>query len=483
MDVNNDNVLGILSTIFWLVTAVVTVKYGSLILRADNKGEGGVMALYTLLKNKVGTKKLPVLTIMVFAGAALFLGDAIITPAISVLAAVEGIGVLAPGLHTFIIPIVVGILITLFAVQRFGTAKISRMFGPVMCVWFTVLAGTGIVQIVKHPSVLAAASPHYAFNFITQHPILFLGALSIVLLSVTGVEALYADLGHFGRKPIFAAWIWIAFPALMLNYFGQGALLLNAGVAPENLFYSLVPPVALPLLIILATCATIIAAQAVISGAFSLTAQASQLGLLPRLRLRFPSGTTGQVYVAAVNWSLFLIVGVIVIAFGSSEKLASAYGISVVACMFTDTILFFWLTRLRTKRPAVFIYAVAAVFIAVDVTLFISCLPKLVTGGWMPVTIAVLVFSAFHIWAVGARYVKTQRKNKEGSLSTFISHVNTDQVTRIPTTAVYLHPDAETVPLAMRTAEERFGVLHAHAVIVSVITADVPNIEIGRAHV
>jgi len=477
LNITESNVMGVLSVVFWLVTAVVTIKYATLILRADNHGEGGVMSLYTLLRDRVGKGKVVTVTILTFLGAALFLGDALITPAISLLSAVEGVSVVAPQTAPLIIPIVAGILIALFSAQRYGTTKIGTLFGPAMLIWFTLLGVLGITHIIHNITILRAVNPLYAVTFIAEQPLVFFGALSIILLSVTGTEALYSDLGHFGRKPIFNAWLYLAFPAITLNYFGQGALLLqNPAHPPDNLFYSLVPKTAVIPLVIVATIATVIASQAVISGAFSLASQAVKLDLLPRLRLKYPGGKHGQVYVPTVNWLIFVAVLAIVIVFGSSERLASAYGLSVAACMFIDTILFFWFVRTVKNKPWFIVIPGVTLFVVIDLALLIACLPKIVTGGWMPLAIGSVIFSLFWVWRIGREYTRAERIHKEGSLSRFIKRVNQDHNPRLQGTAIYLHPDDSTVPLSMRTMKERFNILHKHAIIVSVGTEDLPHI-------
>ncbi len=474
---SHDNVLGVLSMVFWLITAVVTVKYASLVLRADNDGEGGIVALFTLLREKLTSPRATLIaTVLGLAGASLFLGDAVITPAISILSAVEGAEVVSPSLTPIVVPLVLLIVVGLFAVQRLGTSRIAALFGPVMLLWFGVLAVVGIAQVAQRPAVLAALNPFYGLRFATGNPGLFLAALAVGLLAVTGAEALYSDLGHFGRPAIVRAWLFVAFPALALNYFGQGAALLGSTVAPSNLFYSTVPsPMVLPLTL-LAAVATVIAAQAVISGAFSLTSQATKLALLPRIRVRYPSGTRGQVYVAFINWALLMAVVVVVLVFPSSAQLADAYGLSVVGCMGITTVLFFTLaSRMGVNRFLVLVGAVF--FLTIDLLLLLSCLPKLLTGGWFALLIAAALFTSLWIWHVGVAYVTSARRDREGSLPRFIKHVTMERIPRLPTTAVYLHTDADTVPLSMRATVERFGVLHDHALLVSVVTADVPHVD------
>lgn len=482
IDPSEANVYGVVSTIFWLVTVVVTVKYASLILRADNGGEGGIIAIFTLLRDKLSKRRNVVtVTVIGLLGMALFLGDAVITPAISVLSAVEGVTVVLPGTQKFIVPAVLVILFVLFVGQKFGTKQIGKLFGPTMFIWFTVIALMGAGQIVQNPKILEAVNPMFAAGFIAGNPLLFLGALSVLLLTITGVEALYADLGHFGRKPIFAAWMFVAFPALAVNYMGQGALVLHyaeKNLTPTNLFFEMVPTALVLPLTVLATFATIIAAQAVVSGAFSLVAQATRLRFLPRTKLQYPSGVMGQVYVPVVNWGLFAVVAMLVVAFGSSEKLANAYGISVAACMVCDTALFFTFAYLTWRRPKVLTFTAAVLFGLVDVSLFVACLPKIVTGAWFPIVLAGTIFFCLWSWYVGRTYIGEARETEEGEIGNFVDTLNQHpeimHVTRLPSTGVFLHHNPRTVPLSMKILGERFHSLHENNIIVSVMTADRP---------
>lgn len=475
--ISSDNVLGILSVVFWLVTIVVTIKYATFILRADNHGEGGTVALVSLLREKLTPGRTAAfVTIIGFAGMALFLGDAVITPAISVLSAVEGVNVVVPGFAPFVVPVVLVILVGLFAVQRAGTTKIGSLFGPAMLIWFSVLALTGAYQIWFNPQVLAAINPWYAAKFIGSQPLLFFAVLSILLLSITGVEALYADLGHFGRRPIMRAWLFAAFPALMLNYLGQGALLLRMDGPVENLFFAMVPEVLVVPLVVVATCATIIAAQAVISGAFSLVAQATKLSYLPRIQLRHPSGEHGQVYVPVINWILFTAVSLVVIVFQSAGSLADAYGIAVVACMLVETFLFFTFVRRIWGKPTWLVLIGMICFGIVDLALLLSCLPKILSGGWFPLAIAAALFTLFWTWYRARSYLTESRAASEGDLGEFIAHINVDHVNRLPATAVYLHPNRSTVPISMRAVHDMFDVIHEHTLIVTVNTTDTPQV-------
>lgn len=484
IDPSESNVYGVVSTVFWLVTVVVTVKYASLILRADNGGEGGIIAIFTLLRERLSKHRSVVaVTVIGLLGMALFLGDAVITPAISVLSAVEGVTVVLPSTQSFVVPAVIVILFVLFVGQKFGTKQIGKLFGPTMLIWFIVIAVMGIAQILRNPKILQAVNPAYVVEFIAHNPILFIGTLSVLLLTITGVEALYADLGHFGRKPIFSAWMFIAFPALAVNYMGQGALVLHyseKNLVPKNLFFEMVPTALVLPLTVLATFATIIAAQAVISGAFSLVAQSARLRFLPRTRLQYPSGMMGQVYVPVVNWGLFIIVSILVISFGSSEKLANAYGISVAACMICDTVLFFTFAYLTWRKPRLLTFTVAIIFGVIDFSLFLSCIPKIVTGAWFPLVLAGVIFFALWSWYVGRTYITAARETEEGNIDNFVETLNEHpdimHITRLPSTGVFLHHNPRTVPLSMKMLGERFHALHENNIIVSVKTADQPTV-------
>src|SRR3954452_322538 len=371
--VNPGTVYGVLSLVFWSVMIVVTAKYVTLIMRADNHGEGGIMALIALIQDVVrgmGKAKYPLIALGAF-GAALFYGDGMITPAISVLSAVEGLGIAAPGLDPYVVPIALVILVTLFFVQRFGTAAVGRLFGPVMAVWFVVLAVLGVSEIAKEPGVLRALSPTYAVSFFLDHGSAAFLALGSVVLAVTGAEALYADMGHFGRQPIRLSWLSVVLPALVLNYFGQGAMLLGDPKGADSPFYRLVPDWGQLPVVVLATMATVIASQAVISGAFSVTRQAVQLGFLPRLTIHHTSEEeVGQVYTPAINMVLFVAVVALVLGFGSSEKLAAAYGIAVTGTLAIDTILFFVVVRVLWGRPLPVVIGGATLFLIVDLSFF-----------------------------------------------------------------------------------------------------------------
>lgn len=381
-------VIGVISLLIWALIIIVTIKYVLILLRADNHGEGGILALYTLARLAIGRRSIPVLVLGIL-GAALFFGDAVITPAISVLSAVEGIGLVAPHFQSFVLPVTVGILIALFAIQSYGTGAIAFAFGPITVVWFLTMGITGALQLAAEPGVLAAFDPRFAVSFLIEHRLLAFVVLGAIFLAVTGAEALYADLGHFGRRPIMLAWFALVFPALVLNYLGQGALVLRDPSALVNPFFHLVPPVLLPALVALATAATVIAAQAVITGAFSMARAAIQLGLLPRLTIRHTSESqSGQIYLPAVNALLLIGVLSFVFGFGTSESLASAYGIAVTGAMLVDTVLAVVFASRGWRIPLVVAILVAVPFLVLEAAFFGSNLLKIFDGGYVPVLIA-----------------------------------------------------------------------------------------------
>jgi KUP system potassium uptake protein len=477
-------VYGLISLVFWTLTLVVSVKYVLLIMRADNEGEGGTMALIALVRaaSRASAAAKAALVALGMFGAALFYGDGMITPAISVLSAVEGLDVAAPGLSSLVVPIALVVLVVLFALQRYGTGAVGSLFGPLMGVWFAVLAVSGLRKVVEHPAVVQALSPHYGVAFFADHGGVAFVALASVVLTVTGAEALYADMGHFGRPAIRRAWFLLVFPALVLNYMGQGALILDSPAAVRNPFFLLLPGWARIPTVLLATAATVIASQAVISGAFSLTHQAVQLGFLPRLTIRHTSSrTAGQVYVPAVNWALCGAVAVLVIAFGSSARLAGAYGIAVTGTMAITTVLFFFVVRSVWRKPLWLALAGAAAFSAVDLTLFSASLTKLPKGGWLPVASAVAVFTLFSTWRSGAAILRRNLVREEGPLGAFVHEVRTREppAYRVPGTAVFLHATRDTAPLALRANLEHNHVLHRSVVIVLIKTLNVPHVDVA----
>jgi KUP system potassium uptake protein len=477
----SSDVYGVISMVFWSITLVVSVKYVTLILRADNDGEGGIMALAALIREKLRSNRRRVAVAMVIGviGASLFYGDSLITPAISVLSAVEGIEVAAPSAHDAVLPVAVVILAVLFAVQRWGTHRVGRLFGPVMVVWFVVLALTGIPSIAKHPGVLRGLSPTYVGTFIADHPFTAFIAMGAVVLAITGAEALYADMGHFGKRPIRLAWFVLAFPALVLNYLGQGALVLDNPTSISNPFYLLAPSWARVPMVVLATMATVIASQAVISGAFSVSRQAVRLGFLPHLTVRHTSTReSGQIYVPAVNWLLFGGVLILMVTFRSSSRLATAYGLAVTGTLLLTTTLFLILAGSAWHWPTWRLAVVAVVFGGVELTYFGANVTKIVHGGWLPILIAAAVIMVMMTWQRGRLLITERRVAMEGPLMQFVDTLRDDPVPRVEGVAVFPHPTKDTAPLALR-ANVRFNhVLHKTVVIVSVISENVPHVPV-----
>ena len=474
-------VYGVFSLVFWSITVIVSLKYLTFIMRADNEGEGGIMALIALIKGAGPTSRTAQVALVALGifGAALFYGDGMITPAISVLSAVEGLEIVSPSLDSLVLPIALAILTGLFAIQRFGTGAVGRLFGPVMALWFGILAIAGAGQIVDHPGVLRALSPSYAVGFFVDHGGTAFIALGSVVLAVTGAEALYADMGHFGRAPIRRAWFALVFPALTLNYLGQSALIVEDPETIESPFFLLFPEWSRIPMVALATFATVIASQAVISGAFSVTRQAVALGFLPRLMIRHTSRREiGQVYVPAVNWGIFAAVAALVVGFGSATGLASAYGIAVTGTLAIDTILFFFVVRVLWRRPLWQVLAGAAAFLVVDLAFFAANVPKIVHGGWFPLTIALVIFIVLMTWQRGRELLARNRAEVEGPLRAFVDEIRAldPPVYRSPGTAVFLNAGKETTPLAMRANVDHNGTLHRNVVILSIETLTVPNV-------
>jgi KUP system potassium uptake protein len=473
------DVYGVISMIFWSVTLVVSVKYIVFILRADNEGEGGVMALAALVRRVLGDvrgRAAAVMALGVF-GASLFYGDSVITPAISVMSAVEGLKVATPSLSHVVVPVAATILTLLFIAQGWGTHRVGSLFGPVMVVWFAVLAAVGLREVAQRPGILAGLSPTYAAAFVFDHPYIAFIAMGAVVLSITGAEALYADMGHFGRQPIRRAWFAVVFPALTLNYLGQGALILRDPASVRNPFFLLLPGWARLPMVVLATVATVIASQAVITGAFSVSRQAVRLGFLPHLRIRHTSPQeVGQVYVPAVNWLLFTGVLALMLGFRSSERLATAYGVAVTATFIITTTLFLIVARAQWKWAVWKLVLVAVVIGGAEITYFAANLTKVAHGGWLPLLIAVSVFTTMNTWQRGREIVTERRTKKEGPLPDFIAGLRAADVVRVPGTAVFPHPTKETTPLALRANVEHNHVVHEHVVIVSAIAQNVPHI-------
>jgi KUP system potassium uptake protein len=479
--VTEAGVYGIISLVFWSVTMIVSVKYLTFIMRADNDGEGGIMALIALIQSvslKGRLAKAALVALGIF-GASLFYGDGMITPAISVLSAVEGLKIAAPALEHLVVPITLVVLSLLFAIQRFGTGAVGRLFGPVMGVWFAILAVAGIREISHHPSVLKALSPSYGLAFLVHDGHVAFVALASIVLTVTGAEALYADMGHFGRSPIRRAWFLFVFPALTLDYLGQGSLILHSPGAVENPFFLLIPHWGRIPMVMLATVATVIASQAVISGAFSVTRQAVQLGFLPRLTIRHTSAhEVGQVYAPAINWGLFVGVIALVVGFGSSQHLASAYGVAVTGTLAIDTLLFFVVVRTLWHKPIWVVGLGAAVFLVVDLAFLSANLGKVLHGGWFPLSIALVAFTVLTTWKKGRRIVTANRIEEEGSLREFVEEIRSldPPVHRPHGTGVFLNSRVDTTPLALRANVEHNQVLHDNVVIVTVETLNVPHV-------
>ena len=473
-------VLGILSLITWSLLIVVTLKYVMIIMRADNHGEGGVFALTALVMEKVShhpRAKWLVITAGTL-GAALFFGDSMITPAISVLSAVEGLNIIAPSLQSYVIPIAIALISALFAVERFGTGKVGVVFGPIMLVWFAVLGLFGGMEIIKNPAVLVALNPLIAIEFLFQHSGIAIAILGAVVLSVTGGEALYADMGHFGLQPIRRAWLFLVFPALLLNYFGQGALLIRDPSALDNPFYRLAPEWALVPLLLLAFMATIIASQAVISGAFSIANQAVQLGYIPRIRIRHTSADEiGQVYVSKVNIILFIGVVLLVITFKSSEHLASAYGISVTGAMAIDTILAaYCMMMIRGWNKAIFVPIFALLF-AIDVMFLSANMFKFFEGGWLPVVVAAITLIIMIAWIRGRDRLLQARWRDAVNLTDFLSKLSTDSVQRVKGTGIFMVPHDDIVPMALLHNLKHNHVLHERVLLMRMQVESSPYVE------
>jgi len=473
-------VYGVISLVFWTVTLVVSVKYVTLVMRASNHGEGGIMALVALVRGAGARRRGAQVALVVLGifGASLFYGDSMITPAISVLSAVEGLEVATPGLEAFVVPIALVILVVLLVVQRLGTSAVARAFGPVMAVWFTILGVAGLWHVVGNPGVLQGLSPVYAAEFLVEHAGIAVPELGAVVLTVTGVEALYADMGHFGAGAIRRAWFAVVFPALILNYMGQGALILDDPQALQNPFFFLFPGWARVPMVVVATVAAVIASQAVISGTFSVTRQAVQLGFLPRLTVLHTGKEVGQVYVPAVNWVLLVAVSALVVGFGSSQALAGAYGIAVTGTLAIDTLLFFFVVRALWHRPLWLAVVGAAFFLTIDLSFFGANLPKVLAGGWFPLLVALVMFVLLSTWQRGQQIVERNRSEEAGPLQSFVEEVRErDEVYRVPRTAVYLSADTETTPLALRENLRHNDAVHETVVIVSVQTINVPHVQ------
>ena len=471
------HIMGVISLMFWSMMVVVTLKYVAIIMRADNKGEGGSLALLALISGRTDRSRWTqgIVLLGVFA-TALFYGDSMITPAVSVLSAVEGLAVAAPGFHRLVIPIAVVILVMLFSIQRTGTARVGALFGPVMAAYFVIIATLGIVSFVQTPAILGALSPHHAYQFFASDPLRAFLALGSVVLAVTGAEALYADMGHFGRKPIRVSWLFFVLPALMANYMGQGALLMRSPEALESPFYMLAPEALRLPLVVVATMAAIIASQAVISGAFSVTQQAIQLGFVPRLRIEHTSAATaGQIYIPLVNWALMAMVILLVLSFQTSSNLTAAYGIAVTGAMFIDNCLLavvlfgLWHWKKRYALPLLLL------FFTVDLAYLAANLTKVPDGGWFPLTIGLFVFTLLTTWSKGRKLMIDRLRESAMPIKIFIESAATT-ATRVPGTAVFMTSTPDGVPQALLHNLKHNKVLHERVVLLTVRIADVPYV-------
>ena len=482
LSVAPDNVLGLLSVVFWSLILVVTVKYVTFILRADNRGEGGVLALSTLALTgpKRSRRHRRLVLLLAMAGLSLFYGDGLITPAISVLSAVEGLEVAAPQFEQYVVPITIAVLLGLFLVQSRGTARVGALFGPMMALWFVVLGALGAVSIVQTPEVLAALNPRYAASFALEEGWLMLLVLGVAVLSVTGAEALYADMGHFGRFPIRVAWLGLVFPGLVLNYFGQGALLLREPEAAVNPFYLLAPQWGLIALVGLSTIATIIASQAVISGVFSLTRQAVQLGYLPRMEVRHTSmSEIGQVYIPRLNWMLLIGVLILVGAFKSSENLAAAYGIAVTGAMAIDSVLAAFVARDVWRWSRLAGYGLFGALMVIDLSFFAATLLKIPQGGWFPLVVAAGVYALLSTWRRGRLVVYDRLYRDAPQLKDFLERADRTPI-RVSGTAVFMTANLETIPQALLHNLKHNKVLHERIILMTVITEETPTVSQKR---
>jgi KUP system potassium uptake protein len=474
---NTFNLLGVISLIFWGLTMIVSLKYVTLVLRADNRGEGGIMALMALALNSVTRHSpwyFPLMLIGVF-GATMFYGDSVITPAISVLGAIEGLEVAAPALAQYVVPLTIIVLVALYSLQRRGTAGIGRWFGPVMLTWFLALAVMGVINIVQAPQILAALNPLNGFAFMLQNRFIAFVALGAVVLAFTGAEALYADMGHFGKKPIRMAWFMCTFPALALNYLGQGALLMTRPEAVSNPFFQQLGSWSIYPLVVLSTMAAVIASQATISGTFSMTKQAIALGLLPRMRVLHTSESEiGQIYIPAVNWLQLIVVLIAVIGFGSSDKLAGAYGIAVTATMLATTILTFFVIRYRWHLPLLLCFGATGFFIIMDIMLFSASTLKLFHGGWFPLLLGAVLFTLMLTWKRGRELVFENLQKHAIPLEDFLRSLFVAPPLRVYGTAIFLRGESDGVPHALLHNLSHNKVLHERVVFMTVHIREEP---------
>jgi KUP system potassium uptake protein len=480
--VSTESIFGVVSLIFWSVTIIVTVTYVSLVMRADNDGEGGIMALITLIRRRGvpgGRRTKMVLAALGVFGASLFFGDSVITPAISVLSAVEGVKIAAPSVAGLVVPITAAIIVGLFLVQRFGTGAVGRLFGPVMGIWFAAIGAIGVSGIAARPEILKALSPTYAIGFLVGHFSTAFFSLTGVVLAVTGAEALYADLGHFGRTPIRRVWLLLVFPACILSYMGQGALVLGDPSSISSPFFLLVPGWARLPMVFLAAAATVIASQAVITGAFSVAQQAARIGYLPRLRIAYTSEERiGQIYVPWINWILLVSVLTLVVTFRTSAALAYAYGMAVTGTITITTLLFLYVARYQWHTPLWILLPGGGALLAFELLFLAANLTKLVHGAWLPLLIAIVTFTILTTWQRGRELVTRQRLHDEGPLRAFIDqlHAMKPPLQRVPSTGVFLNRGKATAPLALRANVEHNQILHEHTLILAVETVPVPHV-------
>lgn len=476
------NILGILSLVFWSLVVVISVKYMLLVMRADNRGEGGILALMSLVRPRRSMRRGALLALGLF-GAALLYGDSIITPAISVLSAIEGLKVATPMFDPYIVPMTIVVIFILFAVQKYGTAAVGAMFGPVMLLWFSVLAGLGIWHILKEPSVLTAVLPHHAIRFFAENNVYGFLVLGSVFLVMTGGEALYADMGHFGARPIRIAWFSFVFPALLLNYFGQGALLLHSPQHAGEPFFRMAPPWAVYPLVALATAATVIASQAVISGAFSLTRQAVQLGYLPRIKVRHTSEREiGQIYISSINWALMAAAIGLVLAFRESSNLAAAYGVAVTATMAVTTMLFGSFARERWHWSGTLVTVVIVPLLVIDLAFFGANLVKVFDGGWFPLAVGLLIFTLMSTWRLGRRVLSDRLAKEAMSIDAFVRELAGARIPRVPGIAIFMSRSAEGCPTTLLHNIKHNKVVHQKVVLLTVETEDRPHLAEDERH-
>ena len=476
---NEATVLGILSLMFWSLVTLVTVKYLVFMMRADNRGEGGILALTALAQRcfRTRSKKRWVITSLGMFGAAMFYGDGLITPAVTVLSAVEGLKIVSPMLEPYVIPVTIGILIGLFSIQRHGTGTIGKLFGPTMVIWFAVLALLGLFQIAQNPWVLKAVYPAYSFQFLLEHRFAAFITLGSVVLCVTGGEALYADMGHFGKKPIRYAWFCLVWPALLINYFGQGALILANPEAVKNPFFLMVPPWALLPMVALATAAAIIASQAVISGAFSLTKQAIQLGYLPRFAINHTSEKeAGQIYVPFVNWLMLIAIILLVLGFKNSDNLTGAYGIAVTITMLIDTLLLFVvMTRIwRWSFPLSLLLII--IIIGNDIMFLSACLTKIADGGWFPLVVGAILFTIMSTWRKGREILRKRMSEGAMPLDMFVESMALSDTPKVPGTGIFMTTNGKGVPSALLHNLKHNKVLHGRVIILTITVEDIPRV-------